>query len=513
MEGQLIGPHRLLIGEYLYFKDSSHGKRTFWVCPRYHKSDSRIQRCSARASTSNITQNDGKIIVYIGPNESSHNHRPDSLSKFDRGDGGITIAIRGLRGSAKTKKNVAHSQGLDFMEDTAKYRKFLLKFSNNPSFDRESICQVLDDIWNFDCLGVSRDGVCLLIQCNKSKVLSDLGILKSNAESISAPLSRSENLSIDTESSEVFSMTPHSINHSSQTSLVLPCTVSSGNDPKMAEDNGAQLEVCSSALEAQLIGPHRLMIGKYVYRKESSRYAKTYWRCLKNNKNGGRQRRLRHSCRARASTSNIDIIDWRLNIFFGPNESQHNHPPDPKDIEEARLNAESISKTQISCELQESAISHSSPGDDKDTVPMFWATPTSLKKTSETKRIIDKKGKRKKPEEENEDHICTKKQKIDFDIMTPPATPSDDIQDASLSETRSVQCLNPSTIVKEEYFAVDLIYEDEKMSQIVDWQSDSSSTTNKLVADDLCFTASPLTENLCHQSMTQCQIKLEFEQL
>ncbi|KAJ8665057.1 hypothetical protein QAD02_006719 [Eretmocerus hayati] len=238
MEGQLIGQTRLLIDGYVYSKHQNQANTTSWVCVKYCNRPK--AHCSARASSSNISKPNGKLSIFKGPKESCHNHPPDPediklASKLAQKKAtlkghnevkksSITDENSGSRKTNKariskttkivketspiimesnipihehfpgsTKVNVGKKSAQkqedttvayqDFIEDPVRYREFLLKFTENPSFGREAIMKALNAVSD---LGISRTAACALIQSNESKITADLDKLSTSI--IGSPL-------------------------------------------------------------------------------------------------------------------------------------------------------------------------------------------------------------------------------------------------------------------------------------------------------------------------------------
>ncbi|KAJ8665080.1 hypothetical protein QAD02_006742 [Eretmocerus hayati] len=210
---KLIG-NRLCIDGYVYLVHEKFDNRVAWRCRRRR---SPTNRCLARATTSKFMDGE-EPIVKSGPKESKHNHPPilediEEAKRFEqfgrhaaKRNRKVTSRTRAqpkaqllpihkhesnskpsLENSNVSKKQrqesvTSHRHGNTFrslLNDSCNYRCFLLKFLENPIFDRKSIIAALSSVYK------SLNG-CLMaygtILENKDKIQSDIEALKKDSE-------------------------------------------------------------------------------------------------------------------------------------------------------------------------------------------------------------------------------------------------------------------------------------------------------------------------------------------
>ncbi|KAJ8665056.1 hypothetical protein QAD02_006718 [Eretmocerus hayati] len=219
LDVRLIGPRRLMIGGYVYWKTNKNGSRAHWMCPRYPPKFGK-QRCRARALTSNIDENDGRIDVIQGPIESRHNHPPylsiggarsNSEDQLPTDGGGksklpfcdIPLRMRRRKRGQTTYKISSYDRAFRFLKEPVNYQEILSKFVDNPSFDKESIFRIIDSIWDLASLGISRIKLCRIILMHEYKIKADLHILLNGTSESSVYSPSHANLEYDTQSNPV----------------------------------------------------------------------------------------------------------------------------------------------------------------------------------------------------------------------------------------------------------------------------------------------------------------------
>ncbi|KAJ8665053.1 hypothetical protein QAD02_006715 [Eretmocerus hayati] len=147
LEVQVIGCTRLLLDGYAYGRHQILEKKTGWYCVRNKREAS--SRCYARIYTSNVKENDGKVVVYQYPGMSAHNHPPNPEDIGKPRASRRKIKEKGFINSSRAQKPKL-SDGpydfhqTDFVRDPMKYHEFSMKFFENPSFVKGAIDRAVD---------------------------------------------------------------------------------------------------------------------------------------------------------------------------------------------------------------------------------------------------------------------------------------------------------------------------------------------------------------------------------
>ncbi|KAJ8665049.1 hypothetical protein QAD02_006711 [Eretmocerus hayati] len=261
MAAEVIGLTKLIVKGYVYNKHSTDKNRTWWACVRYGKDGK--NSCRARATTSNINTTPYEDVkLYRGPDISIHNHLPipEDVERANKCRAKKSPSPNLKRQSPSPEQNTSCEQvdpdRINFMRDPVRYRKFLLKFTEDPSFDRESIIRALDAVSN---LGVSRTAACALVQSNRSKITVDLDVLSSNIITASSSShSKTNSTQVDDQASHS-SVTPkvkpqieQSASQATTTKDVQDTNTHPPVKKKGKKDNAQMMELLTTTIESTI---------------------------------------------------------------------------------------------------------------------------------------------------------------------------------------------------------------------------------------------------------------------